>query len=151
MDFKGKTAVITGGASGVGKALGSRLLREGMQVVLSDVEKGPLEETVAELGPLGAVSGVVCDVSKFDQVENLAKEAVARHQKVHLLCNNAGVGFGRSIKDTLAPNYYGSKRVCEAFLPKIESRICNIGSASAPNFVSSIGDSSLKAFFTSSS
>ena len=52
--------------------------------------------------------------------------------------------------DTLAPNYYGAKRVCEAFLPKIESRICNIGSASAPNFVSGLGDASLKAFFTSS-
>jgi len=74
MDYKGKTAAIPGGASGVGKALGSRLVREGMQVVLSDVEKGPLEGTIAELNPLGEVSGVVCDVSKFDQVENLAAE-----------------------------------------------------------------------------
>ena len=76
--------------------------------------------------------------------------AAAKVDSLWGLCNNAGVGFGRSIADTLAPNYYGSKRVCEAFLPKIESRICNIGSASAPNFVSGLGDPSLKAFFTSS-
>ncbi|MDG1401777.1 MAG: SDR family NAD(P)-dependent oxidoreductase, partial [Candidatus Binatia bacterium] len=91
MDYKGKTAVITGGASGVGRAMGARFLREGMKVVLSDVESGPLQATVDELLPLGSVSGVTCDVSKFEQVENLASEAVARHGKVHLLCNNAGV------------------------------------------------------------
>ena len=78
------------------------------------------------------------------------KAAAEKVDSLWGLCNNAGVGFGRSIADTLAPNYYGSKRVCEAFLPKIESRICNIGSASAPNFVSGLGDPSLKAFFTSS-
>jgi NAD(P)-dependent dehydrogenase (short-subunit alcohol dehydrogenase family) len=92
-DFADKVAVVTGAASGVGRALATRFAREGMRVVLSDVEKQALDGCVASLAKQGmAVSGVVADVSDADSVESLAQQAYALHGVVHVLCNNAGVG-----------------------------------------------------------
>ena len=68
------------------------------------------------------------------------------------MCNNAGVGFGRSIAETLETNYYGSKRVCEHFIPLLDTavgRVCNIASASGPNFVSRLDDDAQNLFTSS--
>jgi NAD(P)-dependent dehydrogenase (short-subunit alcohol dehydrogenase family) len=86
--------VITGGASGVGRALGARLAAEGAKVVLSDVDSGRLDETVAELAAEGDVRGVAADVTRADSVERLADEVFRLHGAVHLLFNNAGVAIG---------------------------------------------------------
>ncbi|MFM7784694.1 MAG: SDR family NAD(P)-dependent oxidoreductase [Gammaproteobacteria bacterium] len=88
-DFRGKVAVVTGGASGIGKALARAFLAEGAKVVIADVEAAALERAMQELG--GDVSGIVCDVSKFDSVKALADAVYAQHGACHVLCNNAGV------------------------------------------------------------
>jgi NAD(P)-dependent dehydrogenase (short-subunit alcohol dehydrogenase family) len=128
-DFAGKVAVVTGGASGVGRALGARLARAGMKVVLADVEAPALEKTAGELvRATGAdVSGVVCDVSRYESVEALEREVVAKHGRVHVLCNNAGVGAQEDaplwelpLSDwrwTFAVNVWGVIHGIKAFLP----------------------------------
>ena len=93
-NLAGKIAVVTGGAGGIGKALVRALLGEGATVVIADVEQGVLDAAVAELTPLGNVSGVVTDVSKAESVEALADAVYAQHGACHLLFNNAGVTSG---------------------------------------------------------
>ena len=91
-DLSGRVAVITGGASGIGRALGRRFAAEGARVVLADVEAAALALTVKELAADGAdVSEAVCDVSDHASVESLADQVYASHGAVHLLVNNAGV------------------------------------------------------------
>jgi NAD(P)-dependent dehydrogenase (short-subunit alcohol dehydrogenase family) len=96
-ELEGKTAVVTGGASGIGRALGALLAGQGMKVVLADVERPALDATVAELRARGLpVTGVVTDVSRYESVEALARETFATWGNVHLLFNNAGVGLGEA-------------------------------------------------------
>ncbi len=93
--FDGKVAVITGAASGIGRALAERCAEEGMRVVLADVEEPALQKTAAEMEAGGAdVLSVVTDVSRAEDVEALARQALDAYGGVHLLCNNAGVGAG---------------------------------------------------------
>jgi NAD(P)-dependent dehydrogenase (short-subunit alcohol dehydrogenase family) len=94
-DFTGKVAVVTGGASGIGRALAQRFAAEGMHVVVGDVEKAALDAVVAELSAGGTeVLGVLTDVSDAAQVAALADATVDRFGGVHVVCNNAGVGAG---------------------------------------------------------
>jgi NAD(P)-dependent dehydrogenase (short-subunit alcohol dehydrogenase family) len=94
-EFKGKVAVITGAASGIGHALAERCVSEGMKVVLADIDEPNLTKTEAELkGAGGTVLGVRTDVSKRSDVEQLAHRAVEAFGQAHLLFNNAGVGAG---------------------------------------------------------
>ena len=128
-DFAGKVAVLTGGASGIGRALGARLARAGMKVVLADVEAAALERTASDVArATGAdVSGVVCDVTRAESVQALADGVVARHGKIHVLCNNAGVGAQEDaplwelpLSDwrwTFAVNVWGVIHGIKAFVP----------------------------------
>lgn len=94
-DFQGKTAVITGGASGIGRAMGELFLAKGMQVVLGDIEKHALDATVAALSADGGrCIGVVADVTKADDVQRLADAALSEFGAIHIACNNAGVFAG---------------------------------------------------------
>jgi NAD(P)-dependent dehydrogenase (short-subunit alcohol dehydrogenase family) len=94
-ELTGKVAVVTGGASGIGRALSLRFAAEGMRVVVGDVEKAALDAVVAELGDAGAdVLGVLTDVSDAAQVAALADATIERFGVVHVVCNNAGVGAG---------------------------------------------------------
>lgn len=88
-DFRGRVAVVTGGASGIGKALAKAFLGEGMKVVIADVEERALRAATQELG--GEISGVVTDVSDPASVNALADRVFAMHGACHILCNNAGV------------------------------------------------------------
>jgi NAD(P)-dependent dehydrogenase (short-subunit alcohol dehydrogenase family) len=93
IDLQGKTAVITGGAGGIGRALGRRFGHEGMKVVLADVLADPLDEATRALRDEGIEAvGVVADVTDYDSVEALAKAALDRFGAVHVVCNNAGTG-----------------------------------------------------------
>jgi len=93
--LEGRVAVVTGGASGIGRAMGERFARDGMRVVLADVEQPVLDATVSALRGDGLdVMGVVTDVGDFASVEALRDATLDAHGAVHLLCNNAGVGAG---------------------------------------------------------
>jgi NAD(P)-dependent dehydrogenase (short-subunit alcohol dehydrogenase family) len=90
--LEGRTAVVTGAASGIGRALAQRFAAERMQLVLADVEPGPLESLAKELASTGTPVLVQrADVSKAESVQALADAALARFGAVHVVCNNAGV------------------------------------------------------------
>jgi NAD(P)-dependent dehydrogenase (short-subunit alcohol dehydrogenase family) len=147
--FKDKVAVITGGASGIGLALARRAAAEGMRVVLADIEDAALDAAAGELRGTGAqVLAVKCDVSRAEDVERLAEQALQAYGGVHLVCNNAGVGGVRvktweaSAKDwqwVLGVNVWGVIHGVRVFTPIMlrqgeEGHIVN--TASAAGFVS---------------
>ncbi len=92
-DLRGKVAVVTGGAGGIGQAIGRRFGQAGMKVVLADVLAEPLDEATRALADEGIeAAGVLTDVTDYSSVESLAKEALSRFGAVHVVCNNAGTG-----------------------------------------------------------
>jgi len=94
-EFKGKVAVMTGAASGIGRGIAERCVSEGMKVVLADIEEPNLIKAETELKTAGGtVLGVRTDVSKRSDVERLARQALDAFGQVDLLFNNAGVGAG---------------------------------------------------------
>jgi NAD(P)-dependent dehydrogenase (short-subunit alcohol dehydrogenase family) len=95
-DFKGKVAVITGAASGIGLALAERAATLGMRLLVTDIDDEKLQDTLPGLNDLGAreVLAVACDVANESQVKALAARCIDRFGAVHLLVNNAGVGGG---------------------------------------------------------
>jgi NAD(P)-dependent dehydrogenase (short-subunit alcohol dehydrogenase family) len=94
-ELAGRVAVVTGGAGGIGRAMGERFAREGMRVVLADVEPDALDEAVDLLRSDGLeVTGVGCDVTDFASVERLRDATLEQYGAVHLVCNNAGIGAG---------------------------------------------------------
>ncbi len=98
-EFKDRIAVVTGAASGIGLGMAERFLEAGMKVVLADVDEEKLAGAVRLLKDAGApVLGVPTDVSQPEQVEALRNETLDAFGAVHVLCNNAGVGYpgGRS-------------------------------------------------------
>ena len=140
--FREKVAVITGAASGIGRALADRCARAGMRVVLADVEAEALARAQAELGQAGAdVLSVLTDVSKAGDVEALARTTLETYGAVHLLCNNAGVSAGSTAwestlndwKWVLGVNFGGVLHGIRTFVPIMlaqedESHVVNTAS-----------------------
>jgi NAD(P)-dependent dehydrogenase (short-subunit alcohol dehydrogenase family) len=92
-EFVGKTAFVTGGASGIGLALGCAFAEAGCKVMLADIERAALDAAVARLAGSGLeIRGVVCDVADPTSVDAAAEATFSAFGKVHILCNNAGVG-----------------------------------------------------------
>lgn len=129
-DFTGRTAVITGAASGIGRALADSFAAEGMNIVLSDVEADELDDATAEVAATGVdVMSMRCDVRDGGQVEALAAAAAERFGNVHVLCNNAGVGAGGLLTETsvedwewvLGVNLWGVIHGIRAFLPAMNA------------------------------
>lgn len=128
-ELAGKTAVVTGAASGIGRALAERFAQEGMNVVLADVELAPLDAATAELRSRGfEVIGVPTDVSRQESVDELAARARDAFGNVHVLCNNAGVSVSggtaweRTLEDwkwCFDVNFWGVLHGIRAFVPSM--------------------------------
>src|SRR3954471_14880022 len=127
-DLDGRVAVVTGGAGGIGRALGEAFGRAGMKVVLADVQPDPLDKTVSELRADGSdVIGVATDVSQWESVTALRDATLAEFGAVHVLCNNAGIGagaegpiWGHELRDwewALGVNVWGVILGINAFVP----------------------------------
>ena len=129
-ELKGKVAFVTGGAAGIGLAMARAFGREGMSVMLADIEPATLAAAVEELRASQIkVEGVVCDVTSRDSLRAAALETIAKFGKVHVVCNNAGVGSGGPIgtipaKDwnwVIDVNLLGVVHGTEVFTPLILS------------------------------
>jgi NAD(P)-dependent dehydrogenase (short-subunit alcohol dehydrogenase family) len=126
-DFKDKVAVVTGGASGIGRAMAERFAAEGMKLVLADIEEGALASAQKEMEAQGAtIIAVPTDVSRASDVEALARKTIDAFGAVHVLCNNAGVGpvMGASWELTeadwqwvLGINLWGALHGIRVFVP----------------------------------
>jgi NAD(P)-dependent dehydrogenase (short-subunit alcohol dehydrogenase family) len=140
-DLQGKVAVITGGASGIGRSVAERAAAQGMKLVLADIEEGPLKSAVDDLTSSGAEAfGVVTDVSDRASVEALRDAALDRFGAAHLVHNNAGIGLGGPIWEVteedwrwiLGVNLWGVVHGVAAFTPLLieqgEGHIVNTAS-----------------------
>jgi len=105
-DFKDKVAVITGAASGIGLGIARRAAKEGMKLVVADIEKETLKQAEKEFKSSGTdVISVLIDVSKAENIEKLAQETLNAFGEVHLLCNNAGVAVPGFLWETVASDW----------------------------------------------
>ncbi|MFZ2057870.1 MAG: SDR family NAD(P)-dependent oxidoreductase [Acidimicrobiales bacterium] len=130
-EFRDRVAVVTGGASGIGRAMVEAFCREGMHVVIGDIEQPALDAALVDLRRLGAdVFGVVTDVSKAGDVETLRDRALSKFGAVHVVCNNAGIGIAGGIAETpldrwrwaLDVNLWGVIHGCHVFLPLLKEQ-----------------------------
>jgi NAD(P)-dependent dehydrogenase (short-subunit alcohol dehydrogenase family) len=105
-DLAGKTAFVTGGASGIGFALGRAFAEAGMKVMLADIEADALAAAVKSLHDFGPnIRGVACDVADPPSVERAAKVACEAFGNVHVVCNNAGVAAAGGIDNISLDNW----------------------------------------------
>jgi len=140
-DFRGRVAVVTGGASGIGYALAERFARERMKIVLADVQADALEEAEGKLRSGGAeVLAVETDVSRAESVEHLRDQVLDRFGAAHVVCNNAGVSTVGSVWEAtladwewiLGVNLWGVVNGIRAFVPVLleqeEAHVVNTAS-----------------------
>jgi len=101
-EFAGKVAVVTGGASGLGRGIVERFVEEGAAVVIADVDREAGQALASDLGPASAFKQT--DVAQQDQIQAVVDFAVERYGGLHVMCNNAGIGgsFKRFLDDDFA-------------------------------------------------
>ena len=128
-EFEGRSAVITGAASGIGYALAKKFAEEKMNIVLADIEQDALDAAVNKISDLGVEAiGIQVDVMDKQAVSHLADESIKAFGNIHVLCNNAGVAstvVGDGIWDlddsdwewVLGVNFYGTLYGIQAFVP----------------------------------
>ncbi|MBB5158772.1 SDR family NAD(P)-dependent oxidoreductase [Saccharopolyspora phatthalungensis] len=120
-DLREKVAVVTGGATGIGRGIAEQFRAEGMRVVIADIEPETLRNTAAEIDAVG----IHTDVSDLESVRALARSATERFGTVHVICNNAGIGPIARIADMtiedwhwmIGVNLYGVVHGVQTFLP----------------------------------
>jgi NAD(P)-dependent dehydrogenase (short-subunit alcohol dehydrogenase family) len=131
VELKGRTAVVTGGASGIGRALIVRFAREGANVVVADVDEAGMAAVAGEAQAFGVKAlAVPTDVTELTQVQALAARAFEAFGAVHVLCNNAGVAAWGGLETAthrdwqwvLGVNLWGVIHGVEAFVPRMIAR-----------------------------
>ena len=130
-DFSGRTAVITGGASGIGLGMARAFAGRGMQLVLADLDSVLLKKAEQEFSDAGvAVVTQTCDVSKLEEIERLAELTLERFGGVHVVCSNAGVGIPTSARNMKLADWewiinvdlWGPIDTVKTFLPLLEEQ-----------------------------
>jgi 3-oxoacyl-[acyl-carrier protein] reductase len=147
MEYRGKSAIVTGSTKGIGRAIAEALVREGMNVCVSARDADEIKQAVDELSGAGDadVTGAVCDVRDDEEVRALFEHAAAELGGVDVLVNNAGVGlFGRveemspeDFRAVLETNLFGVFYCCREAIPLMKKRgggyIINISSLAGAN------------------
>lgn len=146
MNLQNKTAVVTGGSKGIGRAVAESLLRAGAAVFICARDKTALKAALAELSALGRVEGETCDVRSETQVKMMLDEAVRVFGGIDVLINNAGVGImdktveempASEFEQTLQTNLFGVFYACHYAVPLMRARgggyIINISSLAGQN------------------
>jgi NAD(P)-dependent dehydrogenase (short-subunit alcohol dehydrogenase family) len=147
MNLNGKTAIVTGGTKGIGRAIAEALVREGLSVCISARHADEVERATSELGELGEgnITGAVCDVRDYEEVKALVAHTVAELGGVDILINNAGIGLFASVEElspedfraVLETNLFGVFYCCHEAIPQMKLRgggyIINISSLAGVN------------------
>src|ERR1700712_1665865 len=141
IDLKGRVAVITGGAQGIGYATAERMLNSGASVVLWDIDAAKVQAAETSLGKLGKVTASIIELTLQADVEAATAEAVRAHGKIDILVNNAGITGGNAVTWELDPaiwrqvieiNLIAPYLTCRAVVPEMlkhgYGRIINIAS-----------------------
>lgn len=142
LHLKGKVAVVTGGASGIGEKTAEFFVQEGVKVLIADVNRERIEKTVRSLKERkGEAHGIPCDVTREDQVSRMVAETRSHFGTIDFLVNSAGIGGGMAPLETarredwqriLEINLTGTILCCKAVMPilreKKSGRIVNIAS-----------------------
>jgi len=128
--LKGKNVLITGGSRGIGKATAQRFLEEEARVFICGLEADEVEQTVRELGPLGFIRGLACDISREEDVQRLVSTAEESLGGIDILINNAGIAWSEPFLEippehwdrTLAVNLRGMYLVGQAVAKQMVAR-----------------------------
>jgi 3-oxoacyl-[acyl-carrier protein] reductase len=143
MNLKGKTAIVTGGTKGIGRAIADALLSEGVSVCISARKQDEIEMTVRELGR--STVGFVCDVRDYQQVKTMISYTAKELGGLDILINNAGIGVFETVEETspedfravLETNLFGVFYCCHEAIPQMKKRgggyIINISSLAGVN------------------
>lgn len=145
MKLEGKVAIVTGGASGIGKAIAKKYIEEGAAVAICDVNEEKLAQTAAELGALDTVRTFVVHIGNKEETEAMAAAVLAEFGHIDILVNNAGITrdaqfykmtddqFDAVIDVNLRGNYYMTKAVLPAMMDQNYGKIIHLASVSAYN------------------
>jgi NAD(P)-dependent dehydrogenase (short-subunit alcohol dehydrogenase family) len=126
-DFEGKTAFVTGGAQGIGLSMAKAFLKQGMRVAIADVKTEQLKVAESTLNSPGNVLTIELDVRDREALEAAADQTETAFDKVHVVCNNAGIGPGGPVVtvkqeqwyQTLDTNLHGVLNGVQVFAPRI--------------------------------
>jgi 3-oxoacyl-[acyl-carrier protein] reductase len=146
VNLTGKTAVVTGGTKGIGRAIAKSLVEGGGRVVITARTENDLAKTVSQLNSGGSgIAGYVCDVRDYDQVRTVFARVAEEHGGVDILINNAGIGLFGSVESmsvgdfraVLETNVFGVFYCCHEAIPLMKQRgggyIINISSLAGTN------------------
>ena len=147
MELNGKTAVVTGGTKGIGRAIANALILAGLNVVISSRNPTEIKTSIAGLNHAdrGRAAGVVCDVRDYAQVKSLFQYAIATFNRVDILINNAGIGIFESVENmtpeefraVIETNLHGVYYCCHEAIPLMRQQaggyIINISSLAGAN------------------
>ncbi|MHC1761259.1 MAG: SDR family NAD(P)-dependent oxidoreductase [Negativicutes bacterium] len=145
MKLRGKFAIITGGAAGIGFATAKTFLQEGASVAICDVNGERVAQAVADLSALGIIKGYAADIAKKDQVEGMINAVLAEFGRIDILVNNAGITqdaqfykmteeqFDRVVNVNLKGTFLMTKSVVNLMIEQKYGKIVHLSSVSAFN------------------